>query len=310
MAQLSEQNATPAATAGDTPAGFGYALAAYLSWGFLPLFMKLVAHIPSTEVVAHRIVWSLPIAGLVLLLRGRTEDLKAALRSPSILGMAVVTAVLITLNWGIYVWAIAVGRTVEAALGYYINPLFSFLLGAIVLREPMTTAQKIAIGLAAIAVVILTVDAGGLPWVSLGLCVSWGLYAFCRKTLPVGPNQGFFLEVLLLSAPALLYILYLQANGQGHFLTTSWSDAWLLAACGVITAIPLILYANGAKLLRLSTIAVMQYIVPTMVFLTAVFLFNEPFNSVKLLAFCFIWAALIIYSSSALLQRRTTGKTL
>ena len=286
----------PGLQSGDSPRGFAYALGAYFLWGFLPLFMKAISHIPAPEIIAHRIIWSIPVAGAVLIATGRTADLKAALKSPRTLAMAALTASIITINWGIYVWSIAAGRALESALGYYINPLFSVFLGSVLLREKLTPSQWVAIGLAVCAVAILTVEAGGLPWVSLGLAISWGFYAFFRKTLPVGPNQGFLLEVLLLSVPALAYIAYIETNGQGHFGDTGTADVFWLLACGLVTAVPLILYANGAKLLRLTTIGIMQYIAPTMIFLTAVFIFKEPFGPSKLVAFAFIWAALIVFT--------------
>jgi chloramphenicol-sensitive protein RarD len=286
----------PGLQSGDSPRGFAYALGAYFLWGFLPLFMKAISHIPAPEIIAHRIIWSIPVAGAVLIATGRTADLKAALKSPRTLAMAALTASIITINWGIYVWSIAAGRALESALGYYINPLFSVFLGSVLLREKLTPSQWVAIGLAVCAVAILTVEAGGLPWVSLGLAISWGFYAFFRKTLPVGPNQGFLLEVLLLSVPALAYIAYIETNGQGHFGDTGTADVFWLLACGLVTAVPLILYANGAKLLRLTTIGIMQYIAPTMIFLTAVFIFKEPFGPSKLVAFAFIWAALVVFT--------------
>lgn len=280
----------------DTPEGFLFALAAYFMWGFLPLFMKAISFISPAEIIAHRIIWSVPIAGAVLLVLGRTADLKTALRSPKTLLMAALTAMLITLNWGTYVWAVGAGRALETALGYYINPLFSIFLASVLLRESLRPAQWVAIAFAVIAVVILTVDAGGLPWVSIILTFSWGFYAFFRKTLPVGPNQGFFLEVAILAVPAIPYVIYLQMTGQGHFGSTGITDVLWLMACGLVTAIPLLMYANGAKKLRLSTIGIMQYIAPTMIFIIAVFVFDEPFSGVKLIAFGFIWAALVIYS--------------
>ncbi|MEF0939318.1 EamA family transporter RarD [Rhizobium sp. BR 362] len=289
----------------DSPRGFGFVLTAYLLWGVLPLYMKAMAHIPAMEVIAHRIFWSVPVAGAVLLALGRMGDVKAALSNPRTVAMASLTATLITINWGTYVWAIGAGHSLDAALGYFINPLFSIALGALLLKERLAPAQIVAIGLAGAAVVILTVEAGTLPWVALSLTFSWGFYAFFRKTLPVGPNQGFFLEVLLLCIPATLYILYLEARGEGHFYQTGLSDTALLLGCGLVTALPLMIFANGAKLLKLSTIGIMQYIVPTMVFLIAVFLFKEPFGTTQMIAFSLIWAGLALYSWSMLSQSRS-----
>src|SRR5262245_3210791 len=283
--------------------GFQFALAAYLLWGFLPFYMKAVAHIPSAEVVAHRIVWSVPVAALLLVWLGRTADVKLALRTPRTLAMGTLTASLITINWGVYVWAIGAGRALETALGYYINPLFSVFLGAVVLGEKLTRAQAIAIGLAVLAVGILTWESGGIPWVSVALALSWGFYALFKKTLPIGPAQGFLLELLILSIPALAYILWLQITGVGHFGLTGARDVWLLLGSGLATAVPLILFANGAKLLRLSTIGIMQYIAPTMIFVIAVFIFHEPFSSIRAVAFVLIWTALAIYSWSMLSSR-------
>jgi chloramphenicol-sensitive protein RarD len=291
--------AKPVISNEDTLAGFLYALTAYLLWGVLPLYLKLVAHIPPLEVVAHRALWSLPIAGAVLLLRGRMGDVGALLRQPRKIGMAMIAAALVTANWLTYVYAIGSGHALESALGYYINPLVSIIIAAIFLGERIKGMKLVSVGLAAIAVAILAYDAGGVPWISLVLAITWGLYAFCKKSLPLGPNQGFFLEVLILSVPAMGYIIYLEAGRQGHFIGgTGPNDTWLLMLAGIVTAVPLMIYANGAKLLRLSTIAVMQYIAPTIVFLMAILLFNEPFDTTKLAAFVFIWAALAVYTWS------------
>mmetsp|Transcript_28620 Transcript_28620/g.53898 ORF Transcript_28620/g.53898 Transcript_28620/m.53898 type:complete len:298 (-) Transcript_28620:758-1651(-) len=289
---------------GDTPQGLGFALGAYFLWGFLPLYMKLLSHVGPAEVVAHRIIWSVPIAGVLLVMLGRTGDLRTALTTPRMLAMGCVTAMLITVNWGIYVWSIAAGRALDAALGYYINPLFSVAIGAIFLRERLSRAQLVAIALAACAVAVLTISAGTVPWAALGLTVTWGFYALCKKQLPIGPNQGFMLEVLILLIPALGYVSWLAMTGQGQFLVGDVSTTWLLLGCGAVTAIPLILYANGAKGLRLSTIAVLQYIAPTMIFLVAVFAFGEEFGQARMIAFPMIWAALVIYSVSMIRQMR------
>jgi len=288
--------AIPADTDNGARRGFVLALAAYFLWGLLPFFMKAVAHLPLAEVIAHRIVWSVPIAAVVLIWLGRTADFKAALRSPRMLGMAALTAALITVNWSIYVWAIAVDRTVETALGYYINPLVSVVVGAVFLGERLSRLQMIAVGLAAVAVIVLTVDGGKLPWVSLALAFSFAAYGFFRKTLPIGPSQGFLLEVLILAIPALVYVIYLAATGRSHFMSGTWQDTALLLGCGPITAVPLLMFAFGAKLLRLSTIGIMQYIAPTMVFLIAVLIFHEPFGFTQAIAFALIWTALAIYS--------------
>lgn len=288
----------------DATRGFLFALGAYGLWGVQPLFMKAVAHIPAAEVVAHRILWATPIAGAVLLILGRTADLKRALRSPRTLVMAALTASLITVNWGIYTWAIAVDRAVETALGYYINPLVSVLMGAALLGEKFTRAQIAAVALAVLAVAILTVETGGVPWVSLALAFSFALYGYLRKTLPIGPSQGFFLEVLILSLPSLGYIVWLQARGQGHFLPAHPGDIALLLACGPVTAAPLLLYGFGAKLLRLSTLGLMQYIAPSMVLLLAIFVFGEPFDATRAVAFGLIWLGLIVYTWSLLSTNR------
>ena len=292
----------------DSLRGFGFALTAYLLWGFLPIYMKSVAHISPAEVIAHRVIWSLPIAGAVLIWLGRTADIRTALRSPRMLAMAACTAALITVNWGIYVWSIGSGHALDAALGYYINPLFSIFLGAVFLGERLSLAQKLAIGLAAVAVAILTLQAGKLPLAALGLTVTWGFYAYLKKSLPIGPNQGFFLEVLILSPFAAGYIIWLAINGTGHFWRGVPFDTTMLLCAGFVTAVPLMIYANGAKLLRLSTIGIMQYIAPTMIFLTAVFVFDEPFDTPRMIAFAMIWVALVIYTVSMVRQARAVGR--
>jgi len=288
----------------DTPRGFAFALTAYLLWGFLPLYMKALAHIPTLEVLAHRVIWSVPIALVILAALGRTADLMAALRSPRMLGMAAITAGLISVNWGIYVWSIQTGHALEAALGYYINPLFSIFLGAVLIKERLFPAQKLAIALAAVAVGFLTWQVGKVPVVALSLTLTWGFYAYFKKMLPIGPNQGFALEVILLLPFALAYALWQASRGEAMFLNTTMADTLLLIGCGVVTAVPLMIYANGAKLLRLSTIGIMQYIAPTMIFLTALFWFGEPFDSARLVAFLLIWTGLAIYTTSLVRQAR------
>lgn len=278
----------------DSLRGLAFALGAYGLWGFLPLYMKALADVPTLEVLAHRVLWSVPVSLIVLTLLGRTTDLWAALRNPRMVVMAGVTALLVAANWGIYVYSIQTGQALEAALGYYSNPLFSVLLAATLLGERLDRWQWLAIALATLAVVILTVEAGRVPMVATGLFLTWGFYGYLKKKLPIGPNQGFALEVILLLPIALAYLVWLGADG--HFWTGTTTERGLLLLAGVVTATPLMLYANGAKLLRLSTIGMVQYLTPTMIFLLAVLLFGEPFAGARLVAFPLIWAALAIYT--------------
>lgn len=287
----------------DSPKGLVLAISAYLLWGFLPIYMKALSDVPVLEVLAHRVIWSVPVAGAILIWLGRTSDLRAALRSSRMIGMAALTAALISVNWAIYVWSIQSGQALEAALGYYINPLFSVFLGAVLLKERLSRPQWAAIALAALAVLVLTYEAGRVPFVALGLTVSWGIYAYLKKRLPLGPNQGFMLEVLILSPLAIGWVIWIAARGEMVFLTDGKVTVLLLLA-GVVTAVPLMLYANGAKLLRLSTIGILQYIAPTMIFLTAVFVFGEPFGTARAIAFPMIWAALLIYTGSMLRRKQ------
>ena len=280
----------------DTLPGFGFALTAYLLWGFLPFFMKQLAHMNPIEVIAHRVIWSVPIAGAVLLATGQIATVASVFRNPKALIMALVTATLISINWGIYVWAIGSGHALDAALGYYINPLFSIFLGAFLLGERLEATQKAAIALAAIAVLILTIQVGHVPFAALALTITWGFYAYFKRALPIGPNEGFMLEVLLLTIPAVLVILWFNRQGSGHFLTGSIRDDILLFACGLVTAVPMMIYANAAKRLRLSTIGIMQYIAPTMILLIAVLAFGEPFGPAQMIAFPMIWGALALYT--------------
>ncbi|MBN7804751.1 EamA family transporter RarD [Agrobacterium rosae] len=292
----------PAPQSGDSARGFAYAFVAYILWGFLPFYMKAVAHVSPLEVIAHRVIWSVPIAAAVLIVLGRTAEIKKALTTPRMLAMACLTATIISINWGVYIWAIGSGRALDAALGYFINPLFSIFLGAVLLKERLSRVQMVAIALSASAVALLTWHAGSLPWVSVALTVSWGFYAFFRKTLPIGPTQGFLLEVLLLTPPAIAFIVYLMSTGQAHFMAGTPADTWLLIASGIVTATPLIFYGNGAKLLKLSTIGIMQYIAPSMIFIIAIFVFHEPFDTVRLIAFIMIWSALVIYTVPGLIR--------
>ena len=269
--------------------------------------MKAVSHITVMEVLAHRVLWSIPIALFVLIVIGRLNDLRVALKNSRLVAMACVTSALITGNWSIYIWAIANNHAVDAALGYYINPLFNVMLGLIFLRERLNPWQWFSVGLAFMAVLILTLNAGGLPWVAILLPVTFGFYAFFRKSLPIGPTEGFALETLILFIPALIIAVYFIGTRQDHFVHGSWSDIFLLIMAGPFTAIPFILFAIGAKTLNLTTLGLMQYFTPTFLFLIAIFVFHEPFSTVQLMAFSLIWLGLVIYTwasfSTLLLSR-------
>ena len=288
----------------DTPRGFAFAGGAFAIWGILPFYFKAMAHIPTAEVIANRIIWAVPVALGVLVWLGRTADLRAAIRNPRMLGMALVTSALITVNWGTYVWMIQNGQAMNTALGYYINPIFSVFLGATLLGEKLSPRQWAAVALAAAAVLVLTVEAGALPLGALMLTFTWGFYALFKRALPIGPNQGFTLEALILTPFALAWLGWQATQGSLYAAQAGALDLALLVGAGAMTAVPLMLYANGAKGLRLSTIAIAGYIVPTLIFLISVFAFHEPFEGARLVAFPMIWGAMGLYIWEVLRQRR------
>ncbi len=279
-------------------AGFFFALFAFLIWGCLALYWKATSHVDAVEVTVHRVVWSLPVAGVILWFMGRTNDILPTLKSPRKLGILFFTSLLISFNWGIFIWAISVDRTLEAAMAYYINPLMSVAMGVVFLRERFNRLQLVAILLALLVVIVLTVMQGVLPWISLSLALTFALYGLIRKTVDVGPTQGFLVEVILIYPIALAYMIWLIYHGQLAFGSTGDLDIFLLMCAGPATAVPLILYANGAKRLRLSTIGMMQYIAPTMIFFIGIFIFGEELKRSQVIAFILIWLALAIYSWS------------
>ena len=290
-------------------AGFFFALSAFLIWGCLALYWKAASHVDAVEVTAHRVIWSLPVAGVILWFMGRTSDILPTLKSPRKLAILFFTSLMISFNWGIFIWAIAVDRTLEAAMAYYINPLVSVAMGVVFLRERFNRLQLAAILLALLAVVILTVMQGSLPWISLSLALTFALYGLIRKMVDVGPTQGFLVEVILIYPIAVAYMIWLIANGELAFGNTGGFDIFLLMCAGPATAVPLILYANGAKRLRLSTIGMMQYIAPTMIFLIGIFIFKEELKPPQIIAFILIWSALALYSWSLFSskQKKTTS---
>ncbi|TPW32088.1 EamA family transporter RarD [Pararhizobium mangrovi] len=282
------------------------AFGAYFIWGLMPFYMKALDDISPIEIVAHRVIWSVPIGLAILVVLGRTADLRAALRSPRSIGLGALTAALIATNWSVYIYAIVAGHAVQAALGYYINPLFNVVLGLVFLGERLTRRQALAVTLAAAGVALLAYRLGGLPWISLVLPLSFGCYGILRKTLPIGPAQGFTLEVILMTPLAIALVAWYVARGEDHFGFATGDfdgETALMLLAGPLTAAPLVLFASGAKRLRYATIGLMQYLTPTMIFLIAIFVFREPFDRIQLAAFVLIWIALAIYSST-LVRRR------
>ncbi len=281
----------------DARRGFFYALSAYSFWGFLPLYFKWAEAVPPVEIVAHRVIWAVPVALIVIAAQKRIGELKSLFADGRILVMMFITAALISINWGIYVWAISVNIASETALGYYINPLITVSLGYLFLGEKLTRLQAAAVALAFAAVLMRTVAGGVFPWVSLTLAFSFAIYGYLRKTVPVGATQGFLLEVIILLPIALGYIAWLSLHGDNHF-TFDGDNWWILMFAGPVTAFPLILYAFGAKLLRLATLGIMQYIAPSIIFILSFTLFGEIMDFWQGVTFVMIWAALAMYSVS------------
>ena len=281
--------------------GFLYAFFAYTLWGFLPFYFKAVDHIPAVELVVHRIIWSVPVALVVIGAQRRLGELISLFRNGRIVLMMSITALLVSLNWGVYIWSIAINKASEAALGYYINPLITVFLGFALLGEKMTRLQALAVGIAVAAVLIRTIGGGVFPWIALTLAFSFAAYGYLRKTVDVGPTQGFLVEVVLLSPLAIAYLAWLIYTGDNHFTMSTWTGPYLMFA-GLATAVPLILYAFGAKLLPLQTLGLMQYIAPSLIFLVSFLAFGEELDFWQGVTFVMIWSALIIYTWSLFKQ--------
>ena len=277
--------------------GFIAAFTAYALWGLLPAYLKLVAHLPALQVVGHRILWSIPCA-LILLAFASGFALVRRSVNPRTLGLLALTSCLIGFNWGVYVWAVAQERVLEASLGYFLNPLVAVGLGVIVLKEALNRFQIVAIGFAILGVGVLVVAAGTVPYVAPLLCFSFAFYGLLKKQIDVDARVGLLLELLLIAPVALLGLAWLGNQG-----VPTWGegplDAWVLVLSGPATAIPLILFAFGAKRLRMATLGLLQYIAPTGQFLIGL-AFGEAFTQSHAIAFGLIWAGLAIFSWDAL----------
>ncbi|GLR14755.1 EamA family transporter RarD [Chitinimonas viridis] len=276
--------------------GILYAAAAYFIWGLLPLYLKAIKHVPAMEILMHRMVWSLVFLAIVLAVRKHWSWLKPALQDKRVVGRFIASAAILSINWFIYIWAVNDGRVVDASLGYFINPLVNVMLGYFLLHERLRPGQWGAIAVAAAGVVWLTVQAGQLPWIGLLLAASFGTYGLLRKTAPLGALEGLSLETLLLTPFALAWLGWLASQGQSGFVNGDSSTHALLLAAGPITAIPLLLFAAGARRIPLSLLGLLQYIGPTLQMALGVFLWHEPFGTGKLIGFAVIWSALALYT--------------
>src|SRR5690349_1784497 len=275
--------------------GIWNGLAAYVMWGFLPIYWKLLHDVPALQVIGHRIIWSfLLLVGVILLTRQWSEFRSAAL-APKMIAIYAVAGVLLTINWLVYVWGVNSGFIVETSLGYFINPLISVLLGVVFLRERLRSTQWIPIGLAAAGVLYLTFTYGRLPWIALSLAVSFGIYGLVKKLAPLGSLYGLTLETALVFPLALIYLLFAESNGFGAFLHDSTLTSLLLIGTGVVTSIPLLMFASAAREIPLTMIGILQYVAPTLQFLIGVFLYHEPFDHSRLIGFSLVWLALIIF---------------
>ncbi len=295
--------AAPASSLTQSQMGAFYCVAAHLVWGGMAIYFGLIRHVSPLEIAVHRGLWSLPIAGLVIWWLGHGASLRRALGQPRLLLILAFTSALIVFNWGFYVWSIEAGRTVEASLGYFINPLFNVVAGFLFLGERFTRAQTLAIGLAAAGVLIQTVATGAVPWLGLMLGATFCLYGFIRKTVNVGAIEGFFIECLLIAGPLLAAQAWLYGRGDAFFGTAPY-ETLMLIGCGGMTAAALMLFAAAIRRIRYSTAGMMQYISPSLVFLTAVFIFREPMDVWKLASFIVIWTALAIFTVSAVRDDR------
>jgi chloramphenicol-sensitive protein RarD len=296
-----------------------YAVLAYGAWGLLPIYWKLFGQIPAVEVLSHRMIWSMVFLILVLWLQRRLPELKQLWHQPKQVAMLLLTASLLSVNWGLYIYAVNSDRVVESSLGYFITPLVNVLLGAVFLKERLNWGQKLAVGLASLGVTLFVWQFGAVPWIALGLAVSFGLYGLLRKVVAVAPMVGLAVETLLLTPIALAFVGYWAAIGTGHFgihhfdihhfgihfSNESWRTTLLFIGAGVVTSMPLLWFNNAAKRLRLSTLGFFQYIAPTIQLLLGLFVYHEPFTATHALTFGLIWSALAIYSATSIAAQRS-----
>lgn len=280
-----------------TRSGFLYGTAALSAWGLLPLYWKQLASVPSLELIGHRAVWSVLFLLLFCALRGCGQELVSVLKTPKKAFTLAVTGLLIASNWLVYVWGVNHGRLLESSLGYFLSPLVTIALGALLLREHLSARKKCAVGLAAAGVVLKAVSAGVVPWLGLYLAFSMSFYGFVRKKLGVSPLVGLTVETLLLFPVALGYLLSLSLSNNSHFISEGAMTTGLLVLTGVCTSLPLMWFVRAGQLLPLSTLGILQYLSPSLQLVLAVALFDEPLSTGALVSFSLIWVAIAVYLS-------------
>lgn len=283
--------------------GIWYALGAYVLWGLFPIYWKWLQHVSAFQVIGHRITWSFVLLMVVIFATKQWTKFRSLI-TRRVLGAYLIAGLLLSVNWLVYVWGVNSGYVVETSLGYFINPLLSVLLGVLFLKERLRPAQWFPIGLAAFGVVYLTKAYGSLPWIALTLAFSFGLYGLVKKISPLGSLYGLTLETGLVFLPALGYLVYVQATGEGSFGHTGVVSDLLLIGAGAVTTIPLLMFASAAKRIPLTMVGIMQYIAPTIQFLLGIFIYKETFTSAKLIGFSMIWIALIIFWGEGIFARK------
>ncbi len=285
-------------------AGLGAGLGAYILWGFLPLLFHWLEQVGSVSIVANRTVWSLLFVGAILVARRRMGEVKAALADPATLRSMIISSVLLAGNWLLYVWAVEAGQVLEASFGYFINPLVNVAIGMVFLGERQNRWQLVSIGIAVVAIFVQWLAIGHVPFIALGLALSFGFYGFFRKTAKVNSAGGLFVETLVLMPLALLYLAYVFARDHGLGAMAEPVNLALLILTGPATAIPLLLFAYAVQRLRLTTIGMLQYIGPSIQFLLAISVLGEPITATQLLSFALIWLSLMVYSADSVIRRR------
>ncbi|MCA2000484.1 MAG: EamA family transporter RarD [Chloroflexi bacterium] len=274
--------------------GVLYGIGAYAIWGFFPIYWKLLHDVPALQLIGHRIIWSFLLLAITLSLTRQWAGLRASSNSKT-MWVYLIAALLIGFNWTMYVWAVNAGYIVETSLGYFINPLISVLLGVLFLRERLRLGQWIPVILAALGVTYLTLVYGRLPYIALSLALSFGLYGLVKKLSPLGSLYGLTVETGVLFLPAMAYLIFCDLNGNGAFLRSGLVSSLLMMGAGLVTTVPLLMFASAARSVPLWTVGLLQYIAPTLQFLIGVFVYREPFSRSQLIGFSVVWLALVIF---------------